>query len=193
MTEQRPSAQPASVGAGRRLLAGTVLSYLYDSFVGRLPSRRLRRLYLRLYLGALGAGTSVQLGVRFLNGRKVFLGAHDVINFGTLIDGRRHPVVIGDNVSIGPEAAILTLGHDALSPDFADEGGPVTIGSRVWIAYRALVLPGVRIGDGAVVGAGTVVTHDVEPFTIVAGNPARKVGERNHDLAYTLSFDPFLL
>ena len=61
------------------------------------------------------------------------------------------------------------------------------IGNRVWIGYRALILSGVEIGEGA------VVTKDVEPFTIIAGNPARKIGERNRELRYELRFDPFLL
>ena len=67
------------------------------------------------------------------------------------------------------------------------------VGNRAWIAYRAIILPGVTIGEGAVVGAGAVVNRDVPPFTIVAGSPARPVGERSRDLNYTLSFDPFLL
>jgi acetyltransferase-like isoleucine patch superfamily enzyme len=57
-------------------------------------------------------------------------------------------------------------------------GGGVVIGDRVWIGYRAIVLPGVKIGEAAVVGAGALVTKDVEPYAIVAGNPARKLGER---------------
>jgi maltose O-acetyltransferase len=96
-------------------------------------------------------------------------------------------------VSIGPEASILTLGHDPNCPVFADRGGDVVIGDRVWIGYRAIILPGVKIGEGAVIGAGAVVTRDVAPFTIVAGSPARKVGERNPDLEYRLDFCPLLV
>ena len=118
------------------------------------------------------------MGCRFLNGRKVFLGERNVINFGCLFDGRKFQIRTGSNVSIGPEATILTLGHDPRSATFEDRGGDVLIGDRVWIGYRAIVLPGVTIGEGAVVGAGAVVTRDVEPYTIVAGNPAKKIGER---------------
>jgi acetyltransferase-like isoleucine patch superfamily enzyme len=194
---QTPSASedPASSsagGSGMRVLAGSLLSYAYNSWIGRLPSRHLRRLFLRSYLARLGAGSGVQLGCRFLNGRKVSLGARNVINFGTLIDGRRYPVETGDDVSIGPEAAILTLGHDPQSPDFADRGGPVVIGARAWIAFRAIILPGVTIGEGAVIAAGAVVARDVAPYSIVAGSPARQVGERNRDLRYQHRFDPFL-
>jgi len=65
----------------------------------------------------------------------------------------------------------------------------VVIGDRVWIGYRAIVLPGVTIGEGAVVGAGAVVTKDVEPYEIVAGNPARKIGSRSLENGLVFSYD----
>jgi acetyltransferase-like isoleucine patch superfamily enzyme len=176
-----------------RVLAGAVLAYVYNGFLTHAPFHFVRRAYLGRYLGRVGAGTNVQMNCRFLHGRQVFLGKRNVINFGCRLDGRRHPIRTGDDVSIGPEATILTLGHDPRSSSFADEGGEVVIGDKVWIAYRALVLPGVSIGEGAVVAAGAVVTKDVEPFAIVAGVPARKVGERGSKLEYQLGYKPFLV
>lgn len=175
-----------------KVLAGSVLAFAYNGFVGRLPSRTLRSLYLRGYLARFGRGTGVQMGCRFLNGRKVFLGDRNVINFDCLLDGRRYAIRVGNDVSIGPEASILTLGHDPQSADFADKGGEVIIGDRAWICYRAIVLPGVSIGEGAVVGAGAVVSRDVEPYTIVAGSPARVIGNRNRELSYRCLFEPWL-
>ena len=175
-----------------RAFLGAVLAYLYADVVGRVPSRTLRHAMLRAWLGRFGAGTGVQLSCRFLNGRKVLLGPRNVINFGCLLDGRHYPIVTGSDVSIGPEATILTLGHDPQSADFGLRGGAVTIGDRVWIGYRAMVLPGITIGEGAVVAAGAVVTRDVEPFAIVAGNPARVIGTRTRDLGYKLDFRPWL-
>ena len=67
------------------------------------------------------------------------------------------------------------------------------IGDYVWIGYRAIVLPGVTIGNGAVVGAGAAVSKDVPPFTIVAGNPAHAIGERPTQINYNLSYQPFLI
>jgi acetyltransferase-like isoleucine patch superfamily enzyme len=55
---------------------------------------------------------------------------------------------------------------------------PVIIGNDVWIGSRVTILPGVKIGDGAIIGASAVVTKDVEPYSIVAGNPAKKIGSR---------------
>jgi len=175
-----------------RVICGTLVAHIYNTVITRLPSRHLRRYYLKMFLREIGDGTGVQMGCRFLHGRKITLGKRNVINFDCLFDGRRYAIRTGDDISIGPEAAILTLGHDPQSPDFVDRGGEVTIGDHVWIGYRALVLPGVSIGEGAVVGAGAVVTRDVEPFAIVAGVPARKIGERTNPLDYHLDFHPLL-
>ncbi len=175
-----------------RIFAGNLIAYVYNEWAGRLPSHLARRTFLHRSLKGLGEGTSVQLRCRFLNPRKVSFGERNVINFGCLFDGRKFGIQTGNDVSIGPEASILTLGHDPRSPDFADRGGEVLIGDRAWIGYRALILPGVTIGEGAVVGAGAVVARDVAPYTIVAGNPAKVIGERRRDLSYELNYRPFL-
>lgn len=176
-----------------RLTTGSLASFTYNGFIGKIPSRTIRNAWLKMYLAQFGPGTSVQSNCSFLNGRKVHFGKRNVINFGCLFDGRKFQIRTGDDVSIGPEASVLTLGHDPQSPDFTDRGGDVIIGNRVWIAYRAIILPGITIGDGAVIGAGAVVTKNVEPYAIVAGNPARKIGERARDLRYELKYAPWLL
>jgi maltose O-acetyltransferase len=134
-------------------------------------------------MGNFGPGTGVQTGCRILNGRRVNLGARVVINFGCLLDGRRYSINIGDDVSIGPEATILTLGHDPQSADFAIIGGDVRIETRAWIGYRAIIMP----------AAGAVVTRDVAQFAVVAGSPAKVIGERRQDLTYHLSYQPWLM
>ena len=176
-----------------KVLLGSLLAYSYNSIISFLPSRFIRCLYLRLYLARYGDGTGVQIGCRFLNGRKIYLGDRNVINFGSTMDGRHYEIHIGNDVSIGPEAVILTLGHDPQSPDFADKGGDVIIGDKVWICYRAIILPGVRVGEGAVVAAGAIVTRNVEPYTIVAGSPANVIGHRAPELRYTCNYHPWLV
>ncbi len=176
-----------------KVTAGSLLAFGYNNIIGNLPSRKLRTLYLRSYLAVYGRGTGVQMSCRFLNGRRIYLGRRNVINFGCLFDGRRYVIRTGSDVSIGPEAAILTLGHDPQSPTFADKGGDVVIGDRVWICFRAIILPGISIGEGAVVAAGAVVTRDVDPYTIVAGNPARPIAHRSHGLLYNCYYNPWLL
>ena len=172
--------------------AGSVLAYAYNHCITWLPSRRLRRFVLRRYLKSLGPGCTVQMGVKIWHAPRIEVGSRVVVNAGSVLDGRHFGITIGDDVSIGPEATVLTLGHDPDSPTFANRGGCVRIGRRCWIAYRAIILPGVTIGEGAVVGAGSIVTRDVPAFAIVAGAPAKVVGQRNPALTYQLHYDPWL-
>jgi maltose O-acetyltransferase len=114
-----------------------------------------------------------------------------VVNRDVVLDGREG-LHIGDNVSISEGVCIFSLEHDPNSPSFESRGAPVTVEDYVFVGARAIVLPGVTIGTGAVVAAGAVVTRDVPQFTVVAGVPARPIGERQRDLAYTLDYQKFL-
>lgn len=76
--------------------------------------------------------------------------------------------------------------HKVEAPDFGCESAPVIIEDYAWVSCRTVVLPGVRIGKGAVVAAGAVVTKNVEPYAIVAGVPAKPIGARPRDLRYQL-------
>lgn len=87
-------------------------------------------------------------------------------------------IVIGDYVTISQGAYLCTASHDISSPTMDLVTKPIVIGDQVWIAAKATILPGVTIGEGAVVGACAVVSRDVPPWTVVAGNPARVVGKR---------------
>lgn len=88
----------------------------------------------------------------------------------------RGGITIGNDVFIGPKVNLITINHDA-NPDnrSATYGRPIVIEDKVWIGINSTILPGVRIGYGAIVGAGSVVTKDVESMTVVAGNPARVI------------------
>jgi serine acetyltransferase len=87
------------------------------------------------------------------------------------------PIVIGSNVLIN-EAKLLSASHHLDSPVFLGYGLPISVGDYAWLARDVLVLPGVSIGRAAVIGAGAVVTRDVDPSAVVAGNPARDVNRR---------------
>ena len=87
-------------------------------------------------------------------------------------------IKIGEKTCIGEQVKLLAGYHDITTWTFAFKTKPITIGSCVWIATGATVLPGVTIGDGAVVAAGSVVTKDVEPWTVVGGNPAKFLKKR---------------
>lgn len=88
----------------------------------------------------------------------------------------RGGIEIGNDVFIGPKVNLITINHD-VNPDnrSATYGQKIVIEDKVWIGINSTILPGVRIGYGAIVGAGSVVTKNVEPMTIVAGNPARVI------------------
>jgi len=88
------------------------------------------------------------------------------------------PVRIGDKVCVSQRTFICTASHDITHPDNILICQPIRIDRFVWIAAQAFVGPGVTIGEGGVVGACAVVTRDVEPWTVVAGNPARVIGKR---------------
>ena len=109
-------------------------------------------------------------------------GALLTVGHGTFV-GRAHiqllaDVCIGENVVINDGVHILTGSHDVDSPVFAATTGRVDVGSSAWICTGALLLPGVSIGEAAVVAAGAVVTKDVPARAVVAGNPARVVKMR---------------
>lgn len=88
----------------------------------------------------------------------------------------RGGIEIGNDVFIGPKVNLITINHDVYPENrSATYGRRIVIEDKVWIGINSTILPGVRIGYGAIVGAGSVVTKDVEPMTIVAGNPARVI------------------
>lgn len=85
---------------------------------------------------------------------------------------------IGDRSTISKGAFLCGASHDVTSPIMELTCAPITIGHDAWVASRSIILPGVSIGDGAVVAAGAVVTKDVEPWTVVGGNPAKIIKKR---------------
>ncbi|MDH7568506.1 MAG: acyltransferase [Armatimonadota bacterium] len=151
--------------------------------IAALPGYALRHAYYRRVCGiALGPGSSIHMHT-FITGTNIRIGAHTAIGRRTYLDGRAG-ITIGDNVSISPDVQILTAQHDMDDPDFANVLAPVVIEDYVWIGTRAMILPGVRVGYGAVVAAGAVVTKDVPPMTVVAGVPARPIRQRKPGMRY---------
>jgi maltose O-acetyltransferase len=162
---------------------------LYFAFlVGRVPNHAFRLWVYRSLLGiTIGERTSFHWRAVFYNPSGITIGAHSIIGNDSFLDGRRQ-IRIGDNVNIGGHVQVFTEEHDPSDPHFAVKGGPVVVEDDVYIATRATILPGVTIGRGAVVAAGAVVRRDVEPLTIVAGVPAKKVGERPDVIDYRLDY-----
>jgi hypothetical protein len=86
-------------------------------------------------------------------------------------------IILGDNVLIGPNVGIISANHSRRDTGFWEKSRPITIGNNVWIGMNSVILPGVSIGDNAVIGAGSVVHGDVPPHALAAGNPCRVVRE----------------
>jgi acetyltransferase-like isoleucine patch superfamily enzyme len=100
-------------------------------------------------------------------------------------------LTVGDNVIVGPKSCIWTSNHNYKSEDFIPYGGPdvlkpVVIGDNVWIGMNCTILPGVQIGEGAIIAAGSVVTNDVEACAIVGGNPCKLIKYRDTELYFKL-------
>ncbi|HOT35394.1 MAG TPA: DapH/DapD/GlmU-related protein [Candidatus Latescibacteria bacterium] len=86
-------------------------------------------------------------------------------------------IYIGDNTNIGPGVGLISANHDPTDNTRHLPGPPIRIGRDCWIGMNAVILPGVTLGDGVVVGAGAVVTHDFPDRVVIAGNPARVIRE----------------
>jgi len=165
---------------------GAVLFGIY--LVGWVPSHHFRRFFYRHLFGVqLGSGSIIHWQTRFFQPNNIHIGKYCNIGNNAFLDGRRG-ITIGNFVATGSEIMIYTLQHDIDSPTFEVTGGPVMIGDYVYIGPRAIILPNVRIGIGAVVAAGAVVTSDVPDYAVVGGIPARFIRERRHDLNYHPDF-----
>ena len=172
-------------------LIGGFRWYLSTSFIPSFPSQRVRNWGMR------------KMGVNMTNNVKLFanfqmrtpssITIEDGVSIGpkVLLDGRKG-LVIRRNAVVAYEAIIWTLNHDYNDIEFCGKGASVEIGEYAWVCSRAIILPGVKIGKGAVVASGAIVTKDVEPWSIVGGIPAKKIGERekkNYNYGYNRKND----
>ncbi len=149
------------------------------NFVGLVPLRFVRHLFYTLAGVKIGQGSAIHLWARFYDPRNISIGKDSIIGDHVFIDGRAK-VTIGDHVDIASQVLIYNSEHDVNSDDFHAIVAPVEIGDYAFVGPRAIILPGVKIGRGAVVGAAAVVTKDVADFAIVGGIPAKVIGERKN-------------
>lgn len=151
----------------------------YNAALAEAPD--VRRALLRERLGAVGDGTVIRPPFHCDYGSHIHLGTGVFLNYNCVILDVAE-VRIGDGTQIGPAVQIYAADHPR-DPQARAEGlelaRPVRIGRHVWIGGGAILLPGVSIGDDAVVGAGSVVTRDVAAGATVVGNPARVVPPRD--------------
>lgn len=164
---------------------------LFQGLVMRIPFGFIRLYFAKSFLKNIGNGCSILRKVSFVNPQNISLGNNVIINKSVLLDGRGACLIIGNNVDIATETNIWTLEHDVNDPKHKESESPVIIEDYVWIASRVTILPGVRIGRGAVIASGAVVTKDVPPMCIYGGVPAKKIGERKNEPSYTLYYRPW--
>lgn len=137
---------------------------------------------LRILGAKVGIGCTFYPGVWIMTGRNLVVGNHVDFARGVLITTDGH-VTIGNRVLIGYNTQIISRNH-VIPPkqekilNAGHVGKKVIVEDDVWIGANCTILPGVRIGKGAVIAAGSVVTKDVEPFSIYGGVPAKKIRDR---------------
>lgn len=148
-------------------------------------ARPIRRFFCRRLFESMGEMVNIEQGARFGMGGNVKIGDYSGLGINCLVSGK---VSIGNYVMIGPDVMLLARSHRfdrtdiPMSVQGDEEIQEIVIGNDVWIGARALMLPGVKIGEGAIVGAGAIVTKDVPPYAVVAGNPAKVIKWRKSDM-----------
>ena len=162
-----------------------------NTILCNIPSKRYRSWKLKRKGMKMGGDVRFYAGFHIREPWNITIGAGSSIGPKVLLDGRCG-LTIGKSVVIAYEAIIWTLNHDYNDLRFSGKGAPVKIEDFAWICSRSIILPGVTIGEGAVVASGAIVTRDVAPYTIVGGIPAREIGKRekkNYQYGYCASND----
>lgn len=157
------------------LLYYSLAKHLPPSYSGlKLGQKKLRAFCGKLMLKSCGKNVNIEKGAFF--SPKVSLGDNSGIGVDAKIYGT---CTIGSNVMMGENCTVITRNHRFDRTDIPmteqgfEEEQPVTIGNDVWLGDRVMLLPGVHLGDGCVVGAGSVVTRDIPPYAVACGVPAR--------------------
>ncbi|KKQ71398.1 MAG: Acetyltransferase [Candidatus Shapirobacteria bacterium GW2011_GWE2_38_30] len=146
-------------------------------WVGYVPSHTFRKLIYSFSGIKLPFDSTIHMWANFYNPNGISIGHDTIIGDHAFLDGRA-PLTIGNHVGLASQVLIYNDEHDIHSPKYGNSFGPVTIGDYVFIGPRAIILPNVTIGNGAVVAAGAVVTKNIPDGEIWGGVPAKKIGDR---------------
>lgn len=152
--------------------------------VGWIPFHSIRKFFYRLSGMKIGARSTIHMMARLYDPANIKIGEGSLIGEKASLDGRKQlansqgGLFIGNHVDIASEVMIWTSEHDIHSPTMDPIEARVVIEDYVFIGPRAIILPGVTVGKAAVIAAGAVVTKDVTPNSIVAGVPAKEIGQR---------------
>ena len=162
---------------------------LYEYNHTRPSEKTKRKDIIKELLGDMGDDVWIEPPVHMAYGKNVHIGNHFYANFNLVIVDDID-VYIGEHVMIAPNVTITPTGNP-VEPDLRKPGTqfsiPVRIGNNVWIGSNAVILPGVKIGDNSVIGAGSVVTNDIPENVVAVGNPCRvlrEINERDKEFYY---------
>lgn len=170
-----------------------LLIMLYYGFARHLPQQPLPGYRFGNWLRAwicktifckTGENITIKQGAYFGDGRKIIMGDYSQLGINCKVE---NDLVMGNHVLMGPDIIIYSSMHaydDLDTPIMmqeAKEKKPVTIGDDVWIGVRAVIMPGVKIGNHAIIGSCSVVTHDVPDWAVVGGVPAKVIRYRNEE------------
>lgn len=145
--------------------------------VGYIPIHFVRKMFYLISGIKMPFDSNIYMGANFFNPGGITIGHDSLIGDHCFLDGRA-PLTIGDHVGIASDVMIYNDEHNINSQSYDNSFGPVTIKDYVFIGPRAIILPGVTIGKGAVVAAGAVVTKNIPEFEVWAGIPAKKISDR---------------
>lgn len=151
------------------------ISYKIGGHIGNLVRVRLAKGFIQYG----GENLTIEKGASF--GRRISIGNNSGIGINALLDGE---IFIGNDVMMGPDVIIYTQNHEfssieePMNKQGFQEEKKVIIGNDVWIGARVIILPGVEIGSGCIIGAGTVVSKSIEPYCVIGGNPAKIIKRR---------------
>lgn len=166
---------------------GFIRYYIYR--VSIVPSHHIRNIIYKYILRMnMGRNVAIYSGAEIRDPQKITIGNGSIIGDNAILDGR-NGITIGANVNFSSNVSIWSEQHDHRDPLFrcaTQKKEKVIINDRVWVGPNSIILHSVTVGEGAVIAANSVVTKNVDPFTIVAGVPAKVIGTRNDNLIYNL-------
>ena len=159
------------------IIKSNLIKFMANKFVNFLPTNSMRQSLLKLCGVSFSGKARFFSGIEYRGCNGIEIGDGVSIGPKVLLDGRCG-LTIGKATVIAYEAVIWSMNHDYNDENFCAKGAPVHIGEYCWICSRSMILPGITIGDGAVVASGAIVTKDVPPYSVVAGVPAKVIGTR---------------
>ena len=176
---------------GWEKIRSNLAAAVYRSVITHIPFHWIRQSFLRAAGMRISRDVAILTGTTIIRPERISIGKGCMIGFDSFLGGEAG-ITIGDNVNISSQCVFLGGIHDPDDPNFGAILKPTVIEDYAWLATRATIVAGVRIGRGAVVATGAVVTKDVPPYAIVAGVPARKIKERNPEACkYELAYQPW--